>query len=189
MPRYDPQRETVTQPKHVSSGEPDDAKVSRPVRRGVCGKVPLASDAAVTRHFPTLLYAVAGAAAGVAFGADSASQGGVCRLQRRHGSPGVGPDGTQDARRTTSVWRYCRRRNRASGRWGFYHRAGVRSAAWRGTRRSSVTLCRRDASFELAAGLPNRDQPGVDTGESQNLAGLGAGTPGSQSGCWEKIRW
>lgn len=35
----------------MSSGEPDDAKVSSPVRRGVCGKVP----AKVTRHFPTLL--------------------------------------------------------------------------------------------------------------------------------------
>ena len=34
----------------MSSGEPDDAKVSSPVRRGVCGKVP----AKVTRHFPTL---------------------------------------------------------------------------------------------------------------------------------------
>ena len=32
------------------SGEPDDAKVSSPVRRGVCGKV----SAKITRHFPTL---------------------------------------------------------------------------------------------------------------------------------------
>jgi len=32
------------------SGEPDDAKVSSPVRRGVCGKV----SAKTTRHFPTL---------------------------------------------------------------------------------------------------------------------------------------
>ncbi len=32
------------------SGEPDDAKVSNPVRRGVCGKV----SAKITRHFPTL---------------------------------------------------------------------------------------------------------------------------------------
>ena len=44
--------ETATHSKHVSSGEPDDAKVSSPVRRGVCGKVP----EKVTRHFPTLLH-------------------------------------------------------------------------------------------------------------------------------------
>ncbi len=30
----------TSQPKHTNSGEPDDAKVSRPVRRGVYGKVP-----------------------------------------------------------------------------------------------------------------------------------------------------
>ena len=35
--------------KHVSYGEPDDAKVSSPVWRGVCGKAP----EKVTRHFPT----------------------------------------------------------------------------------------------------------------------------------------
>jgi hypothetical protein len=34
----------------VGSGEPDEAKVSSPVRRGDWGKVP----ARVTRHFPTL---------------------------------------------------------------------------------------------------------------------------------------
>lgn len=44
----------------MSSGEPDDAKVSSPVRRGVCGKVP----AKVTRHFPTLLDAAGAGCAG-----------------------------------------------------------------------------------------------------------------------------
>jgi len=51
MPCKNSRRKTVTHLMHLSSGEPDDAKVSRPVRRGVCGKV----SARITRHFPTLL--------------------------------------------------------------------------------------------------------------------------------------
>ena len=38
--------------------------------------------------------------------------------------------------------------------------------------------------LELAHGLPDRDQPGTDPRQAQDLAGMGAGTPGSQSGCW-----
>ena len=30
---------------------------------------------------------------------------------------------------------------------------------------------------------------GSDPRESQDLAGMGTGTLGSQSGCWEKISW
>jgi len=54
MPRFYSCGKTVTPSKHLSSGEPDDAKVSSPVRRGVCGKV----SARITRHFPTLLNCI-----------------------------------------------------------------------------------------------------------------------------------
>lgn len=54
MPRCNPCGKIVTPSKHLSSGEPDDAKVSSPVRRGVCGKV----SERITRHFPTLLYSI-----------------------------------------------------------------------------------------------------------------------------------
>lgn len=40
MSRRYPRWKTNSQETQVSSGEPDNAKVLRPVRRGVCGKVP-----------------------------------------------------------------------------------------------------------------------------------------------------
>lgn len=51
------------------------------------------------------VFLMAGTAAGVAFRADSASQGGVRGLQRRHGSPSAGFDGSKDARSSNSVRR------------------------------------------------------------------------------------
>ena len=76
----------------MSSGEPDDAKVSSPVRRGVCGKVP----AKVTRHFPTLLYVVAKRATCMAFGTDTAGEGDFLGLLLSDGSHSPCPHGQKD---------------------------------------------------------------------------------------------
>ena len=73
----------------MSSGEPDDAKVSSPVRRGVCGKVP----AKVTRHFPTLLYVVAKRAACMAVGADPTGQSDFLGVHISDGSHSPCPHG------------------------------------------------------------------------------------------------
>ena len=82
-------RKTVTHQKHLSSGEPDDAKVSSPVRRGVCGKVSVR----ITRHIPTLLYVVAKRTTCMAFGADPARQSDFLGVLVSDGSHSAGLDG------------------------------------------------------------------------------------------------
>ena len=89
MPRSNPWWKAITYSKHVSSGEPDDAKVSSPVRGGVCGKVP----AKVTRHFPTLLYVVAKRTTCMAFAADPARQSDFLGVLVSDGSHSAGLDG------------------------------------------------------------------------------------------------
>jgi hypothetical protein len=81
MPRGNTQWEAITQTKHISSGEPDDAKVSSPVRRGVCGKVPVK----VTRHFPTLLLVMAEFTQGFPFRTDEIRKSGFFDLLRHDG--------------------------------------------------------------------------------------------------------
>lgn len=100
MPRTNPWWKAITYSKHVSSGEPDDAKVSSPVRRGVCGKVP----AKVTRHFPTLLYALAKRPTRVAVGADPAGQGDLLGLLVCDGGDSPGTHGKKDEGRAARVW-------------------------------------------------------------------------------------
>ena len=92
MPRINPWWKAITYSKHVSSGEPDDAKVSSPVRRGVCGKVP----AKVTRHFPTLLYVVAKPQARLAFGPVPTGQSSLLDLLVNDGSQSPLTDRPQD---------------------------------------------------------------------------------------------
>jgi len=99
MPRSNSHGKTVTYSKHLSSGEPDDAKVSSPVRRGVCGKVSVR----ITRHIPTLLHLVAGTAPGLALGAGQTRQGHLYGVSGHARGAGTFPDGPQDARRPATV--------------------------------------------------------------------------------------
>lgn len=89
MPCGNSHRKAITHPKHLSSGEPDDAKVSSPVRRGVCGKV----SARITRYIPTLLHALAKCPACVAVGANPTGQGDFLGVHISDGSHSPCPHG------------------------------------------------------------------------------------------------
>ena len=92
MPRSNSLWKAITYSKHISSGEPDDAKVSSPVRRGVCGKV----SARITRHIPTLLYVMAGCAQGVAAWTNQTGEGNLLGLRRSDGGKSTGIDGPEN---------------------------------------------------------------------------------------------
>ena len=101
MPCSNSHRKTITHPKHLGSGEPDDAKVSSPVRRGVCGKV----SARITRYIPTLLHTLAKCPTCVAVGADPTGQGDLLSLQLGDGSDSPGTHGKEDEGCAARLWR------------------------------------------------------------------------------------